>query len=70
MPSVKQSLARINTNRLLEAIEQGAIDKDIVISACLQYMSEAEVTDMMQSNDFLTEEEEEEEEEEEDSADE
>jgi hypothetical protein len=59
MPSVKQTIARKHTNRLLEAIEQGMIDRDAVISACLQYMSEAEVKDMMEINDFLTEDEEE-----------
>ena len=56
MPSAKQPITRKFTNRLLEAIEQGALDKDLVIKACLQYMSEAEVQDMCESNDFLTEE--------------
>lgn len=41
------------TNKLLEMIEEGLIDKDTVIMACLNYMSEDEVTDMMRVNEFL-----------------
>ena len=52
-------MTRKFTNRLLEAIEQGALNKDLVIKACLQYMSEAEVQDMCESNDFFTDEEDE-----------
>jgi len=58
-------MSRYYTNQLLEMIEEGILDKDTVINACLSYMSEAEVQDMMESNEFIEEEEEEEDEEEE-----
>lgn len=47
------------TNQLLEMIEQGLLDKDNVIMACIKYMSEDEVKDMMHVNEFLLDEEEE-----------
>ena len=40
------------TVKLLEAIQEGLIDRDAVISAALQVMSEDEVRDMMFANDF------------------
>lgn len=52
------------TNKLLEMIEEGLLDKDTVILACVGYMSEAEVQDMMQCNEFILDEESEEENEE------
>ena len=55
--------ARANTNKLLEMIEEGLLDKDTVIMACVKYMSEDDVADMMHCNEFDYEEEEEEEEE-------
>lgn len=51
-------MARKNTNRLLEMIEEGVVDRDTVIIACLKFMSEQEVTDMMEINGFDIEEEE------------
>ena len=51
------------TNKILEAIEEGILDKDIVIQACLSYMSESSVADMAHVNEFFPQEEEEEEEE-------
>jgi hypothetical protein len=45
-------MSRRFTNKLLEMLEDGMIDKDIVIMACLKYMSEAEVQDMMEHNGF------------------
>lgn len=53
-------MARKYTNQLLEMIEQGLLDKDNVIMACVKYMSEDDVKDMMECNEFLTEEDEEE----------
>lgn len=41
------------TNRLLDAVEDGIIDKDAVISACVNYMSEDDVEDMCRINDFM-----------------
>jgi hypothetical protein len=48
------------TNQLLELIEEGILDAQTVLEACLQYMSEADVADMAHSNDLSIEEEEEE----------
>lgn len=41
------------TNQLLEMIEQGLIEPEAVILACVKYMSESEVKDMMRVNEFL-----------------
>ena len=43
------------TNMLLEMIEDGLIDRDLVITACLKYMSEDDVQDMMEANEFIEE---------------
>lgn len=45
-------MSRKYTTRLLELVDDGTVDKDIVIQACLEYMSESDVKDMMISNDF------------------
>jgi len=42
------------TCRLLEVLDEGLLDKDRVINACLSYMSEAEVKDMCEVNEFFT----------------
>jgi hypothetical protein len=55
---------REKTEQLLEMIEEGLLDRDDVIMACVKYMSEDDVADMMHINGFDDEEEEEEEEEE------
>ena len=55
------SLARANTNQLLEAIEEGVLDKDQVIMACVKYMSESDVADMCRINELFPEYEEEDE---------
>lgn len=47
-------MSRKVTTQILEMIEQGVLDKDTVILACLKYMSEDEVADMANANDFLT----------------
>ncbi len=47
-------MARKFTNQLLEMIEEGILDKDTVILACLNYMSESEVQDMAECNEFLS----------------
>jgi hypothetical protein len=52
-------MARQRTDKLLEMIEYGLLDRDAVIMACVKYMSEDEVGDMMEINEFLFEEEEE-----------
>jgi hypothetical protein len=50
------------TNKILEAIEEGMLDKDMVIMSCLKYMSEQQVKDMAEANEFFIDEEDEEEE--------
>ena len=54
-------MARAYTNKLLEMLDEGILDKDMVIMACVKYMSEDDVRDMMHANEFLIEDEEEEE---------
>jgi len=49
------------TNKLLELIDEGVLDPQMVIKACLCYMSEDDVADMAHTNELLEEEEEEEE---------
>lgn len=50
------------TNRILEMVEEGILDKDTVIMAALKYMSEDEVKDMAHHNGFFEDEDEEEDE--------
>lgn len=50
------------TNKILEAVEDGILNRDMVIMACLKYMSEDEVADMADANCFFEFEEEEEDE--------
>ena len=57
-------MSREYTNKLLEMVEEGLLDRDSVIMACVKYMSEDEVRDMMHANEFIEEEEDEEGEEE------
>jgi hypothetical protein len=49
-------MPRKNTNYLLELIDSGLITSKQVAEMALQYMSEAEVTDMMEANGILDEE--------------
>ena len=53
-------MVRKYTNLVLEMVDEGILDKDVVIMACLKYMSEAEVRDMAEANGFVPEAEEEE----------
>ena len=43
------------TTLLLEMLEDGVLDSDALARACLNYMSEADVADMAQSEGFLDE---------------
>ena len=47
------------TDKILEMVEEGILDKDMVIMSCLKYMAEDEVADMAQMNEFFINEEEE-----------
>jgi hypothetical protein len=51
-------MTREYTNKLLEMVEEGILDRDNVIMACVKYMSEDDVKDMMESNEFIQDEEE------------
>ena len=53
-------MVRKYTNMVLEMVDEGILDKDVVIMACLKYMSEAEVRDMAEANGFVPEDEDEE----------
>jgi hypothetical protein len=46
-------VAREATNRLLEMCDEGIMDKDQVILACVNYMSEDDVADMCHINGFF-----------------
>ena len=46
------------TDKILEMVEEGILDKDIVIMSCLKYMSEDDVADMAHCNEFFLNEEE------------
>lgn len=46
-------MTREATNRILELVEEGILDRDEVIMACLKYMSEDEVADMAHANEFF-----------------
>ena len=48
MSNVRQA-----TDKVLEMVEEGILDKDTVIMACLSYMSEDDVADMAQINEFF-----------------
>lgn len=55
-------MTRKATNKLLQLIEDGCIDRDSIILACLKYMSEDEVTDMCRINDIVDDDDDDEEE--------
>lgn len=48
-------MSRTITNLLLEYVDEGIIDKDLLIDACLNYLSEADVIDMALSNELISE---------------
>ena len=50
-------MAREATDQILTMIDEGILDKDQVIMACLKYMSEDEVRDMAHANEFFYDEE-------------
>ena len=41
------------TNTLLQAVEQGTIDKDVLIRDLLGWMSEADVAEFADRNDYI-----------------
>ncbi len=46
------TIARQETNKLLEMIEEGLLDPKEVVVMCVKYMSEDDVADMMDSNEL------------------
>lgn len=50
-------MTRIYTNKLIELIDEGLLDPRDVVIAALCYMSEAEVKEMAEENEFVIEEE-------------
>ena len=45
-------MSREFTTKLLELVEDGALDKDLVIQAFCDYLSEDDIKEFMISNDF------------------
>ena len=54
VPNVRRA-----TDRLLKLVEDGVLDRDQVILACVKYMSEYEVADMCHHNEFFEDDEDE-----------
>jgi hypothetical protein len=50
-------MTRKTTTQILELIDDGILNKDTVIMACLNYMSEDDVKDMAHCNDLIDSEE-------------
>ena len=46
-------MGRDYTNKLLEMIEEGRLDKDNVILSCCNYMSDDDVKAMMEANEYI-----------------
>ena len=40
--------------KLLDMVEEGILDKDAVICAMINYMSESDVRNMMEVNEFIS----------------
>ena len=53
------SNVRKATDKILDMVDEGILDKDMVIMSCLKYMSEDDVADMAHCNEFFLNEEEE-----------
>jgi hypothetical protein len=49
----EEKMERRYTNLLLDLVEDGSLDKDHVINAFVKYMSEDDVQDMMEHNNFI-----------------
>ena len=49
-------MTRRVTNKLLEMMEEGALDAEVLVRSCLGFMSEADVAEMAVGEGFLEEE--------------
>lgn len=47
---IKEGIKRTMTKNILEMLMDGKLDKDAVILACLKYMNEGEVADMVRND--------------------
>lgn len=47
------NMVRKYTNKLIEMIDDMILDREIVIIAFVKYMSEDDVKDMMEKNEFI-----------------
>ena len=45
--------------RILELVEEGVLDKDLVILACLKWLTDGAIEKMAEANEFFTEDEDE-----------
>lgn len=54
-------MSREYTTKLIEMIDDGLLTNGSVVDACLKYMSESDVQDMMEANEFVSSEDEDEE---------
>lgn len=50
-------MTREYTNKLLEMVENCELESESVLLACLNYMSESDVQDMMECNEFISDDE-------------
>lgn len=50
------SNVRKATNKILQLIEEGVLTNEQVVSACMNYMSEASVSDMASDNEWFDDE--------------
>ena len=48
----QEYVTRKFTNKLLDLVDDGVLNKDTVIQMCLNYMSEQEVQDMVESEGY------------------
>lgn len=46
-------MSREYTIKLIEMIDEGLLDHKTVLTACLNYMSESEVKEMAEMNEFI-----------------
>lgn len=49
-------MVREFTNKLYDMVDEGLISEQVVISMCLNYMSEDDVKDMMECNELIEDE--------------
>ena len=49
-------MTRRVTNKLLEMMEEGALDAEVLVRSCLAFLSEADVAEMAVGEGFLEEE--------------